>query len=484
MRCMPNTTAPSDQIASPRLRSEASRPPAPAPAPEPTPSAEESKLDRPITARLLMQYGLPTMLTLVVFNAFGILDGVFAARAVGVEALAAMSAFLPVFTLTSAVGILFASGASPIIVAKIGAGRPAEARRNFTAVVAISLGLMAAFVLFALLAPSALLDLLGVNYEIYDIARDYLRIAAWALPFVVIGQVFNQFLIADGKPILSMILTVTGAGLGVGLNAWFLFGLDWGMTGLAWATVIATVGPALVQVTVFVANKQGTIRFTVPSIDWRTLRRILMTGAAGFLPAAMGAVVVLVMNNVVARTLDIGAMGIAIAGAAMAMYGMLMQAFMGYAQGTGALIAFNHGQRNHARQKKLFRLNLRFQLTISLTAIVLANVFADLLMRIYFDAGTEFHTMAVQGLRIMSLAYLALGLGTLAVSQFAALGKGSIATGIAVVQTAVLQLPLLIILPRFWDLNGVWLAAPITAAAILALSLPLLVGNGRRYHYR
>ena len=163
---------------------------------------EESQLNKPITIGLLMKYGLPTMISMLVFSTFGLIDGIFASRGIGEEALAAMNAFIPLITVMPGIGILFAGGGSAVILRKVGMGLNNEARRNFTSISLIAFLLMLLLPVFATLFPSPLLSFLGVNYEIYDLASTYLRIAAWAFPFMVLGQIFNQFLIADGKPSL------------------------------------------------------------------------------------------------------------------------------------------------------------------------------------------------------------------------------------------------------------------------------------------
>ena len=451
-----------------------------------TDTIEESKLNREITIGFLMKYALPTMLALVVFSTFGLLDGIFASRGISQEAMSAMNAFMPVFALMPAIGLLFAGGGSAVILRKIGMGLNKEARRNFSSIFLIAFIVTLLVPIFATIFPTPLLNLLGidsVDYAAYNLAQTYLRIAAWALPFMALGQIFNQFLIADGKPNLSMVISVLTSLIGVGMNYFVIFVFEWGMEGLAWTTVIGTAAPALVQFFVFANNKTGVLRFARPGIDMKTLGRIMLVGMAGFLPAAGAAFLFLLMNRLVAHTLEIGALGIGIAGIVMGLFGIISQPINGYVQGIGPIISYNYGKLDHARQKKLFRYNFKILAFMPLLFLIAGNVLANVLVGIY-DWPAELHDMAVRGLRIKSLAVVFMGLNAFTVTEFAALSKGRIATILSTSQMYLLNIPLLIILPRFWDITGIWLALPITSAVSIFINMAFLFGLGKKYGYR
>ena len=448
---------------------------------------EESQLNKPITIGLLMKYGLPTMISMLVFSTFGLIDGIFASRGIGEDALAAMTAFMPLLTIMPAIGLLFAGGGSAVILRKVGMSLNNEARRNFTSICLLAFGVVLLLPIFATILPTPLLNLLGVNYEIFDLASTYLRIAAWSFPFMVLGHIFNQFLIADGKPNLSMMISVLTSIGGMILNYVAIFVLGFGMAGLAWTTVIATVIPTVVQFLIFANNRKGVLHFSLPEIDMKTLKKIMSVGMAGFLPTAAGAVIVLVMNNVVVHTLEIGALGLAIAGVVIGLNSIFFMPLMGYMQGIGPIISYNYGKADRDRQKKLFKYNLKFMALVPIILLIAGNILADALVGIYALPNLpEFplHDMAVRGLRIMLLSLTVQGLNTFAGAQFASLSKGTVATALSMSQILLLHLPLLIILPRFLDLTGIWLAMPITQAVMIFACMTLLFGFGKKFGYR
>jgi len=450
-------------------------------------ASEESQLDKPITLSLLLKFGLPTIFAMLVMHTFAIVDGIFAMRVLSWEAMSAITVFMPVFLVTAAIGMIFAAG-SAVIVKKTGMKLYKEARQNFTFVCLIAFLFIVSVTVAIVIFPSALLNILGANYEIYDLASTYLRIAAWSFPFMTMSQIFNLFLIADGKPTLSMGISVLGTLLGAGGNALFLFVFEWGMEGLAWATLVGTVVPAVIYFFLFCSNRKGTFYFARPKIDLKSLGSILLLGMAVFIPSMTAAATLLLMNNVLVRMDGVGAMGIAVAGMVMAVHGTLSVLFLGHLQGTGALISFNHGKANHDRQKRLFRLNIKIFALISVFIIIIAMVFSDLLMRIYMPSTTDaaeifMREIAVRGLRIISLSFLVSGFNMFAAGQFTALSKGAIATTLNTLRTLGFNLPLLLLLPRAFDLTGVWMAMPIAEGLTIILSIIMLLKFGKRYNF-
>jgi len=447
---------------------------------------EEAQLDKPITFGLLMMYGLPTMIAMVIMNGFSIVDGVFSMRALGVNALATISLLGPFFILSMGIGILFATGGAAVIVKKIGMGHFEEARENFTFMCIVAFIVTITVTIISFLFPEWIAELLGATDEIIYYTANYLRIAIWTIPLFAIGQVFNQFLIADGKPMIGMGITLLSSILGVVVSAIILFGFELGLIELAWGGLVSGVVPLFIYLYLFTkkGNKNGNIYFVKPKVDMSALGEIIYNGMAVFIPMASTVLLMTVKNNVVGRMDGIGAMGIAIVGMVMAIHGAFVVVFSGYMQGIGGLISFNYGKGNHDRQKQLFRLNLKIIPVISLVTYLIVLVLSYQLLRIYVPAGTEIHQLAVRGLRIISLSFLAIGINTFVAGHFTSLSKGWIATILGLIRTVVLDFGFVLILPVLFELDGVWMTMPIAEGIAIFLSLGLLFKFGKKYHYR
>ena len=444
--------------------------------------AEDSQLDKEITLPLLLMFGLPTIFAMIVMGTFNIIDGIFAARRLGEASVAAITVVTPFAIFALAIGILFASGGAALVAKKKGMKKEEEARQNFTLICIVAFIVSILISSFAVIFPETLLELLGTNYEFMEYGKAYIQVFALGIPLLVISQVFNQFMIADGKPMLSMGMSLLGSVISAGLNAIFLFVMNMGIAALGWATLIGFIAPTLVGLYVF-SNRKGTLYFVRPKWDVKALGQSVLNGTGGALGTLATAVITIVMNNVLVRMDGVGLIGVAVAGIVMAIHSTMGMIFAGYLAGTGPLISYNYGNKNHDRQKLLFKYNLKILAVISAITIVGTLMFSDLLARIYFPVGTEIHTMIVRGVRITALSFTVAAFNAFAAGHFAALNKGFIGGILSIVRSFGFHLPLLLILPIFFDLTGIWIALPATEGLTIILSIFVLLKMGKRYHY-
>ena len=449
-----------------------------------TDTVEKSLLDKSITVKLLLSFGLPTMIAMVVMNTFVIVDGVFAMRRLGQLSMAAITVVNPLAMLVMAIGILFAIGGSALVVKKEGMGLYREARQNFTLLTILATVISVSVSAFTLIFPETTLNLLGANYEIMEYAQRYLSILSFSIPLVVISSIFNQFIIADGRPMLGMGVSLLGSLVSAGLNAFFLFGLNWEIEALAWATLIGYTIPVIVGLCFFSFNRKGTLYFAFPKWDIKAIGTSVLNGAGGAIGILAMAAIIIALNNVVVRMDGVGALGVAVAGMVMGIHAAVSSVFNGYLAGVAPLISFNHGNGHHSRQKRLFRYNLKTLGIITAFLVVAVLIFSDLLIRIYVPVGTEIHAMTVRGLRIASLSFVFLGFNAFAGAQFVALNKGLLGGLLIVFRLVGLNLTFLLTLPRVFDLTGVWISWPLAEGLAILLSMFLLLKMGKRYHYR
>lgn len=449
-------------------------------------TAEESELNKPITFSLLMKFALPTIFAVVVMGTFNIVDGVFAMRVLGDGAMSAISAIQPFMMIVMSLCAMLAGGATVVVLKKIGMKRNHEARQNFTLITIVAFVLALGITIWAFLFPNFLLELLGVNYEFIALSRQYLRIVVWSLPLLALGMLFNQFIIADGKPMLGMGISLLGSVFSAGLNAIFLFGFGWGIESLAWASIIGTSLQPTILFFVFRNNRKGTIYFAAPTFDIGAIGRSVLNGTGAAIPLISVAVVTIVMNNVLVRMDGVGALGIAVAGMIMGLMQVISMMFNGYMQGTMPLVSYNYGKGDHNRLKRLFKWHLKIIAVITVITLSGAVIFANQIMRIYFPAeavGTFMFDMAVRGLRISAIALIVSGFNGLISGMFAAVNKGAVAGLLSAVRAFGFNLPLLLLLPRALDLDGVWLATPIADGMTIIIAVILVLALGKRYNF-
>ena len=444
---------------------------------------EESQIDQPITIPLLLMFGIPSAIAILFMNTLGIVDGIFAMRILGEMPMAAISALNPLLMLVMAIGIMFAAGGSALALKKVGMGLHKEARQIFTLLTVVATTISVIVAAFALVFPEITLQLLGVNAEFIEYAKPYLAIFAYSIPLVVLSQMFNLFIIGDGKPMLGMGISLLGSVLSGGLNAIFLLAFNWGIEALGWASLIGFTVPVMIGFYYFSNNKKGTLYFTFPRWNMKAVGVSLLNGlSAGVVVMAMAAITI-VLNNVLVRIDGVGALGVAIAGMVMAVHTTIATVFMGYLEGVGPFISFNHGSKNHDRQRTLFKYNLQILAILTVILVGGAFMFSNALMSIYVPVDTEIHKMAVYGFRIASLSLIFLGFNTFASAHFSSLNKGGLAGLLSAVRLFGINLPMLIILPGMFELTGVWMAWPVAEGLSILITMIVLLKNGKKYNY-
>jgi len=350
-------------------------------------TAETSNLNRPITVTFLLSFTIPTIISFVIMGIFGTIDGVFAARGISQEALGAVNFVMPFFMFTMAIGAMLSMGGSALVAKKKGSQLTREARENFTLLTLVTFATSALIAVVSWFIREPLLRMLGTDPNVFDLALTYLQPLILMMPFVIIGMLLVQFLIAEGRPVLGMLASSLGAVVSTGLNAIFIFGLDMGVIGLSLATGIGYSVSALLGIVYFAVNRRGTIYFVRPKWDIRALGRSSLNGISEMVTMAATTVMTVVMNNVLVDL--VGWEGVAAAGMVMAAQGILTSLFFGYAAGIAPVVSYNYGKASeagyarHDNLRKLYKKSLLIVGVLSAIALLGTLVFSDLLVRIY-----------------------------------------------------------------------------------------------------
>jgi len=447
---------------------------------------EETKLNQPITTKFLLTFTIPTILSMVIMGVFGTVDGIFASRGISHEALAAVNFVAPFFAVTMAIGMMLSMGGCALVAKRKGEGKHQQARENFTFLTLVTFISSCVISLGSWVFRTPLLQLLGTDEHVMDIAMDYLIPLIVVMPFVLIGVFVVQFMIAEGQPMLGMVMSISGSVISAILNAIFIFLLELGVPGLAWATGIGWMVPTLLGLGYFTLARKGTLYFVKPKWETFALWRSSLNGISEMITAAAFTVTTIVMNNVLVRL--VGWEGVAAAGIVMAAQGVLSSLFFGYAAGVAPVVSYNYGKQDRERLNLLFRKSLGIVVVLSVIALVGTWIFADPLVRIYVSPNDPFmghlHAMAMRGLRIAALSFIVMGFNTFATSWFTAFNDGLVSGLMSVMRTMVFALILLVTLPRVWDLDGVWVALPLSEVLAIALTVFFLWKLGDKYMYR
>ena len=434
------------------------------------------------TWKHLLKFAFPTILSMLIMNTMGIVDGLMASNLIDPMALAPISVVFPFVGFAMAVGLLLGVGGNALIAKKLGEGREKEGKQNFTFITIV--GLIASLIIMAvgLFSPDFIMNILGPDEFIRGMALDYMRPLVWFLPTTVLGMIFQQFLITVGKAHYSAISATIGGILSAVLNFVFIRHLDMGIQGAALATSIGYTIPTLVGLAYFTFARKSSLCFVIPTIDFRALGRTCINGASEMVTMLAASITAVIMNNVL---MDLGGWEAqSAAGVVFGGMGIFAALFIGYSSGVAPIISYNYGKGDTDNLKKSYSNSLRLVGILSVTSVILGFVFTNLLIRIYnIPVGVPMHNMAQTGFRFLAGSFIFMGFNTFASMFFTALNNGVVSSILSLFRTLIFVIIAFLTLPTIFGLTGAWLAMPVAEVLGIVMTIIFFKIMKKKYSY-
>jgi putative MATE family efflux protein len=412
--------------------------------------------------KLLLSLSLPGIASLVTMALYNIIDTFWVAR-LGHEAIAALTIVLPYSGLIMAVGVGTGIGVSSLVSRRFGAGETEVTNHIGGQIFPLTLVFGGLFMLLAVGFPDAILKICGATPDIMDFGRQYLTIIGFGGIFVFFGMVASELLRGSGDAVPPMIFMITAAVLNIALDPLLIFGLwifpEMGVGGAALATVIAQGTGAGLGFFYIVARK-SSYRISLAHVrpDFSIIKDIYRVGLPSMLTEITESATFIFLNNVLA---GYGSMAIAAIGIIIRVVDFAFMPIIGVAEGLLPIVGYNFGARIWKRLWGAVKIaTLGLAVFMGLATLVL-ELLAPQLIGI-FSREPVMLEMAVPAMRLIIVMLPIVGVVILFVTTFQGLGKGREVLLLSLARQLIFFLPALFILPRFMDLNGVWLALPIS----------------------
>ena len=429
----------------------------------PQKDVSEQLASAPVTP-LLLRLAIPTILAQLVNLLYNIVDRIYIGHmpVVGDIALTGVGLCFPVIYLLSAFAALLGQGGAPRAAIAMGRGDNDEAERIlgtcFTSLIVTALLLTAAFQLWG----EELLWLFGASEDTIGYALPYMRVYAAGSLFVMLALGMNLFITTQGYTTFSMITVVIGAVLNIVLDPVFIYAFDMGVAGAAWATILSQAVSAAFAVAFFF-GKRTKLRlkkaYLLPKP--RILCPVLALGFAPFVMQATESLVNVAFNS------SLQAYGGDIPVGCMTVSSTIMQMFwlpsQGIGQGAQPIISYNFGAGNMARVRKAFMTMLVVSIIFIGAGWLAVMLFPGFFIRIFNDSPALVE-MGSWTLRVYLAAFFLMALQMSIQQVFVSVGRAKSAVVVASVRKLVLLVPLIYILPHFFEdkVFAVFLAEPVS----------------------
>lgn len=440
-------------------------------------SSISSEFENSKIGKLLFKLALPCIIAQLVNVSYNIVDRVFIGRLPSGElAMAGVGVSFPIILIISAFSALIGMGGAPLAAMKMGEKKNEAAEEimsnSFSMLIIIGLTLTVIFLIF----KEPILWAFGASDQTIGYAKDYITLYLIGTVFVQLALGMNAFLNTQGFTKISMCTVIIGAVINIILDPILIFGFNMGVQGAALATIIAQMVSAL-WVLKFLFGKKTTLKirrkFLVPKVS--VLIPIISLGVSPFIMQSTESLVLISLNT------KLQAYGGDLAVGAMTILASIMQIIFlplsGLTQGAQPIISYNYGAKNLDRVKATFKLLLTCCLSYTVIMTSILMLFPQVFVSV-FSNDPNLMAMAVWSIRIYFVGIFIFGAQIACQQSFLALGQAKTSLLLALLRKVILLIPLIFILPNFFEdkLFAVLLAEPIAdIIAVMVTSISFFI---------
>lgn len=423
----------------------------------------EERLGTDPMLRLIFRMALPAVAAQFVNLLYAIVDRVYIGHipGIGTDALAGVGVTMSIVILISSFSAIVGAGGAPLAAIALGQGNRERAGKILGNGFVLLLLFTVVTSSLAYLFMEPVLLLTGASEHTLGYAEDYLSVYLLGTLFVEFSVGLNAFINTQGRPGIAMTSVLIGAAMNIVLDPVFIFGLDMGVKGAALATILSQACSAG-WVLRFLFSRQASLPLErrYMKLDKGIVLSMLALGVSPFIMASTESLVGFVLNGSLKHFGDIHVSALAILQSAMQFASVPL---VGFAQGFVPVASYNYGHGYKDRVRSCFRISLITMFSFNFALMLLMICFPSVVASAFTDDEVLIGTV-----RCVMPVFLAgmtiFGLQRACQNMFVALGQARISIFIALLRKVILLIPLALLLPRFWGVNGIYAAEAISDA--------------------
>jgi len=417
--------------------------------------------------KVVNKLAIPAIIGMLVTAIYNIVDTIFVGR-LGQEALGAATVALPIFTLISAIGLMYGIGCGSYISRMLGANNHKQAEKTLTSAFVLTILTAILFTVFGLIYLEKMLVLFGASNEILPLAKEYTKILILGSVFTMINMTLNNSLRAEGSAKISMIALSIGAALNIILDPIFIFTLNMGVKGAALATVLAQMISTLILLGYYLNHRSLLhLKKNNLSLDKVIYLEIYKIGTPALLRQSL---ISISMGFLTKAASFYGISAVAALGIITRVYMFGLYILLGYTQGFLPVAGFNFGSKQYDRLLQSIKVAIKNTAIFCVLLTIIYMGFAEGLSRLFIDE-PEVIRISAKGIRYFAIFMPALGFIMTFNNLFQALGYATIAMILSIARQGIFLIPAIIILPKFFELDGVLLSQTFADGCTLILTI-------------
>lgn len=431
--------------------------------------------------RRLLSFCLSPIIMMVFTSIYGVVDGLFVSNFVGKVPFAAINLVMPFIMILGGVGFMVGTGGSALVAKTLGEGNREQANRYFTMMIwlTVILGVVLSVVGIVFMRPIS--RLLGATDDMLEDCVAYGRTLMGFNTAFMLQNVFQTFLVTAEKPKIGLLATVSAGVTNMALDALFIAGFGWKVEGAAVATGLSNCIGGLLPLIYFLRPNKSLLRLTKTRLEIKALLKACANGSSELMSNISGSLVSMLYNFQLLRFA--GEDGVAAYGVLMYIQFIFIAVFIGYVIGTAPVVGYHYGAQNHEELRNVRRKSTVLMGAAGIIMMVLAQCLAAPLAKLFVGYDQGLFDMTRHAFFIFSFSFLLAGFNIFTSSFFTALNNGAVSAAISFLRTLVFQMASVLILPVFFDLDGIWWAITVAEVFAAMISAGFLLLKRKKYHY-
>ena len=430
--------------------------------------------------KLLLKFSIPCILSLLISSLYNIVDQIFVGNSsVGYLVNAATTVVYPITIIAVAFAWCFGDGSAAYLSLCQGRNDTKNSHKSIGNSIVVTLLISIIFMVLGYTFMDRLLYGFGSSDTTIGLARDYFGIILLGIPFYMLANSVNSVIRADGSPKFSMAATLIGAILNIILDPIFIFALNMGIAGAAWATIIGQIAAFILSLVYFFRTKTFKLALDSFKMDFKVFGNVVKLGISTFITQMSIVVISLVCNIMLAKYGAASQYGtdipIASIGICMKVFSIVINIVVGIILGAQPILGYNYGAKKYDRVRETFRLVLISSIIVGVIATLVFELCPEVVIRLFGTSTDLYMEFAVKTFRIFLMLVTFTCLIKMISIFFQAVGEPLKAAIVSLSRDIVLFVPLVIILPMSMGVTGSLWAAPIADFVGMIISGTLVV---------
>lgn len=425
-------------------------------------------------SKLLAKFSIPAVIAMLVNAIYNIVDRIFVGKFAGENALAGLTIAFPIMMIIFAFAGLVGIGGAALMSIQLGRKDYRSVSHVFGNMLSLGTIITGITLFMIFINLQKILILFGATPEILPYATGYMQIILMGFIFQMYAFSLNGAIRTEGRPLLSMMSMIFSAIINIILDYVFIALFGWGVQGAAIATIIGQLFGLVILASFYLRGKSSLhLKASDLTPDFKVVKGILGIGFASFVTTLGTSTAMTFLNRGLSEYG--GIVAITSMGAINSLFTLFIMPLIGLQQGMQPIIGYNYGAHFTKRVYATLRLGLLIAISFSTVVFLALELFPVTFISLFLDPASATVPVATKGLRIFIIMLPLLSINIIGVGFFQSIGKGMKSIIVGLLRQFILLVPAVLILPRFFGLNGVWIATPVADGIAILVTVVVLI---------